>query len=237
MRSWRPAIARRRSRSCATRRAGLRCPGRRSGGWDLARSSLGLHLIVGESQWRLVGVRGTLGEIAAGPGATPEAELAALLAKVRLAFPDEDALVLVPEGGVRIATLVRAIEAARGSNALPLARVFALAATPPRVLGKDLPARVARRAGVTVTLVPAALAVRVPGARQCVLDAVDRNPALKGTLTLTLAQPVPGIAPAVVVSGKSSAKDTTLRSCLSQVLTPELTAAKVERAQLVITRK
>src|SRR5690606_3038306 len=83
--------------------------GPRARTWDPSRAALGLHLVVGVKEWRLVAATGELARI---PSSTadrdPRAALRRELVAVRAAFADEDGLVLVPGDGATHAALVAA---------------------------------------------------------------------------------------------------------------------------------
>jgi hypothetical protein len=116
----------------------------------------------------------------------------------------------------------------------PLFAALAVAERTPAVNAKlDLPARTARRAAATVTVVPDALSGRAPALRQCYQDALDKNPKLTGTVTVELRQPVKNLAPAATVT--AGPNDKPLRACLAQGLNAAMTAGQVKSVRLTLS--
>lgn len=209
----------------------------RSHYWDSARARLGLHLAVSADSWQVVSPSGALAAIATSANADPTAALRAQLESVRAAFPDEDALVLVPEAGATYdAVIGAAVAAATDRNGRPLFPTLALEPRRPAMSGKPtLAARVALRAAATVTIAPDALASRGGAVRQCYQDALDRDARLSGVLALELKQPVASApASAAVIQGP---KDPALRACVTQSLSPAMVTQNIATARVSMGRK
>jgi hypothetical protein len=203
--------------------------------WDPARATLGLHLVVGPGAWRLVAASGAFAEVPAGAGVDPANGLRTALVQIRSAFPDEDALVLVPEAGATYGQLIAAADAAHAdASGRPLFRELALGARPPVVNAKgDLVQRVERRAAATVIIVPDALASRSAAARQCYQDALDRNAKIAGVVAIEITQPVKSVPAGAQV--KSGPADKPLRACLTQALGPSMVTGSIHSVRVTLS--
>ncbi len=171
-------------------------------------AGLRLTLVVGASRWRLLGESGELASIPASGQADPAALLVEALLRVRSAFPDQQALALVVEPEVPDGQVVAAAAAAARRGGAPFFRL-GLAAKAPAVRGNTLARRVKLRAGASVAVVPDTLAAKKPALLACYQDAIEKAPALAGTVRL---EPKAGAA---AVTGKA---DKRLAACATGAL-------------------
>jgi hypothetical protein len=196
----------------------------RATAWDPARASLQLHLTVGPKAWTLSAPGGTFPAIPTEGGEDPAAALRKLLTQIRDAFPDEDGLFVHADAGATYAAVVQAASAALfDPDGRAVFGALALSHDAPRAKGKDLPARVARRAAVKVTVSPEPLADSARAVRRCVQEAVDRG-------TKMAAMSLEPAAGGVKVT--SGPKDPALRKCVSERLAPIMSEKKVTSARV-----
>jgi hypothetical protein len=192
--------------------------------WDPAHASLGLHLVIKSSTWALLGPSGELATITLEGGDTdPVDQLRRALSQVRGAFPDEDALVLVPGADATHGALVTAATAASidGSGA-PLFWRLGLAPSAPAVKRRDLAQRVKRRAAARIEIQPDALAPRAAIARRCYQSLLETNPALSGSVRLELTD-----AKATVTE---ATKNKQLRACAASSVAAAMVQDKIASA-------
>jgi hypothetical protein len=187
--------------------------------WDPDRADLGLHLEIGGESWRLTSPAGVVATIAAPSAERAAAELGRVLGRVQAAFPDEDALVLVPGKGATVLALVSAAEASRhdehGRERMTQLGLAARAPVARSVATKTtLAQRIERRAGAQVDIEPSALAMRASVVRGCYQDILDRRPAAAGRFRLELQG-----KDVVVTQG---ARDPDLRRCVVEGVGPTM---------------
>lgn len=189
-----------------------------------ARAGLGLTLVVEPTRWQIVAPSGAMPPIAIGADVLPaRTELRAQLAAILDAFPDEAGLVVVPDPQVTIAALASAVHAAaRTGNGVALVGALAVGATRPRAGSGELAARVERRAGARVTVVPDALAPHAARARRCVQDALDARAVARGVASLEIGPK--GLA----LSGGDGA----LARCFAAALERPMRDAGISRARV-----
>ncbi|MBI4509287.1 MAG: hypothetical protein HY698_06600 [Deltaproteobacteria bacterium] len=195
--------------------------------WDRVRASLGLHLVVGKEHWQLLGSLGAF-PLMTGDYAQRIASLRERLTTIRDAFPDEDGLVLVPEKDASVRTFIEAAAAARYSaSGSVLFGALALGKDVPRPDRKgNLLARIERRAAAKVSVVPEALASRVPAIRRCYQEALDKAPRLRGILAVEAQAGTPS---ARVTSGP---KSPALRVCVEAAVASTMEAAGVKSVRI-----
>jgi len=177
--------------------------------WDPKRAKIGLHLVVGPNEWRLLSAQGTLQRIAtAAGGKAPKTALREALARARGAFSDEAGLVLVAGKGASYGAVLSAADAAaRDDRGRALFHMLAFADEAPKpARGNALARRVERRWLAQVRIDPTALDNRSASIRSCYQDLLEKQPKLAGSVRLEV-----GPAGAVVVSGPRSKK---LRACV-----------------------
>ena len=171
-------------------------------------SGLRLTLVIGASRWRLVGDEGELAVIPSQGKPDAAALLIEALARVRAAFPDQQALAVYAEPAAKNRDVIAATAAAARRSGGPFFRL-GMAVGPPRVRSGNLARRVKLRAGASVAVVPDTLAARRPALLACYQDAVEKAPTLAGTVRL---EPKSGAA---AVVGKA---DKRLAACAVRAL-------------------
>jgi hypothetical protein len=157
--------------------------------WDPRRAALRLHLLVSPKQWRLLSPQGQIQTFSTSTTEThPKDALRMQLALIRRAFPDEDGLVLVPDGDTSHGALVAAANAARvDASGKALFSQLAIAAETPKVRpGKSLAQQIQRRGAAQVSVTPATLASRTPVALRCYQDLHNQRRAPVGEIRLDL---------------------------------------------------
>jgi len=195
--------------------------------WDPERASLGLHLVIGPTTWKLLAAGGALRTIDTAPGAgDPAAALRESLTRVRGAFSDEVGLVLVPLPEANYGSVVAAANAAaRNDQGRALFPMLAFAATAPKpARGKALLTRVERRWQATVAVEPAALETRTAVVRRCYQTLLEKQPRLAGTVRLEVGPKGPK-----VVSGPANRK---LRDCALRGAGSVMTEKGIATAQV-----
>jgi hypothetical protein len=200
----------------------------RGGGWDPARATLALHLIMNDKTWTLVGAAGALDPVKAGDVAALTAQLAMVLG----AYESEDGLILVPQAGATYADLVNVATAARGDSTHRLFASIALGDTAPPAPKKGavgLAAKLARRASAKVTISPDTLASRVAAARACYQDRLEQNPKLAGAVTMSLK------GDAVTIT--DGPRDPELRKCLLDRLSDSIKDGKIANTRIELSAK
>lgn len=158
--------------------------------WAPSRAALKLHLVVSPESWDLISPAGRVAKIDTSTAGAehPRDRLRTSLTQIRRAFPDEGGLVLVPAGEVSYGALISAATAAAvDAQGAPLFPLLALAAAPPKAAkGTLLQARIARRSAARVDVNPSSLRFRLPVARSCYLELLDKSAKQTGTVRLTL---------------------------------------------------
>ena len=185
-------------------------------------SGLRLTLVIGPSRWRLVGSDGELAAIPSQGKPDAAALLVETLARVRAAFPDQQALAVYAEPAAKNRDVIAAAAAAARRSGAPFFRL-GMAVGPPRVRSGNLARRVKLRAGASVAVVPDTLAARKPALLACYQDAVEKAPKLAGTVRL---EPKGGAA---AVVGKA---DKRLASCATGALGKALVSAGASSAEV-----
>ena len=207
----------------------------RSRYWDPDRATLGVHLIVTNTSWRLVAASGEIAVIAAEPAsAEPARQLASRLRDLRAAFGGEDGLVIVPGPGATAGHLVRAAQASRrDAQGRIVMRQIALGDRAPAVVKKTLARRIARRKGAAVAVKPEVLSPRTSVLRACYQDQLERKPTLAGTFRLEL-RARSGKETVAVVSGP---RDRALRACVQSGLSEIMKLRDVASAEVTLRVK
>ena len=147
-----------------------RSVGTKAAKWNKQHSDLTLHLVVSLSEWRLLSPLGEIVRVSVGDkNQSAPAVLQTALIQVRKAYPDEQGMILVPAPGTSVGALALAAEAAHHRpDGLPLFPRLALAKAAPTVRkGKQLAARIERRALANVSANPELLSDKVPAALRC----------------------------------------------------------------------
>jgi hypothetical protein len=183
-------------------------------------AGLRLRLVIGARGWRLAGEGGELATVPNEPAALVDA-----LRRVRAAFPEQQALLLVVDPGARNAEVIAAAAAAAWRNGAPFFRL-GLAARAPAVKGTGLARRVALRAGAAVAVVPDTLAARKPALLACYQDALEKAPQLAGKVRL---EPKNGKATVV------GAADKRLAACATGALDKALLASGASSAEVTFS--
>jgi hypothetical protein len=180
-----------------------------------AAHDLGLHLVIDRETWRLTSATGEVAALATSSETTdPTAALQAELARVRSAFAAPQALVLVPGKEATAGALITAAAAALAPHqGQPLVASLGLARRAPTPRASTLARRIERRAGASVDIVPAELAVRAPIVRACYQDVLDSRPGTGGTVRLERR------GERLVVTGPA---DRGLRACVESALGPAM---------------
>ncbi len=156
--------------------------------WNLRQAQLSLHLLVTPGRWTLVSPDGRLASIAVGdPDSSPSAKLRSILSLIRDAYPDEQGVILVPQGDVSIGAIVLAADAAsHDRHGQPLFSQLAIAAKAPKVRsGTRLLSRLRRRAALQVQVDPPSLS-RLAAALRCYQRMADARKPPTGTVRLEL---------------------------------------------------
>jgi hypothetical protein len=151
----------------------VRSVGTKAAKWNKQHSDLTLHLVVSPSEWRLLSPLGEIVRVSVGDkNQSAPAVLQTALIQVRKAYPDEQGMILVPAPGTSAGALALAAEAAHHRpDGLPLFPRLALAKAAPTVRkGKQLAARIERRALANVSANPELLSDKVPAALRCYQD-------------------------------------------------------------------
>lgn len=151
--------------------------------WDPTRAALELHLLISPASWQLVSPLGSLATIDTRTDSKlPQDALRQQLSLLRLAFPDEDGLILVPDNNASHAALIGAAQAARhDSQGKPLFSSLALASKGPKSKkGNAFRRRVERRSAAKVSVKPATAAAQASVARLCYLALQDKGKAPSG---------------------------------------------------------
>ena len=211
-----------------TQAAGPTAPGRdrpREGTVDPGTSKVGLHLVVNEKDWRLVSAAGALPAIPAGDVAA----LRTALARVRDAYAEEIALVIVPGELATVGAVIQVVSAARldAQGAASFSAISLGLAGAPKAKTNTLAARIDRRAKLTVVVEPPTLADRAPALRRCLQDLAEAAAPKPGTLALELTT-----GQATIVSGP---KDAGVRACVTDRLGAAMVAQQIARASLTIS--
>tara|TARA_R110002096_G_scaffold44526_4_gene120034 strand:- start:14952 stop:16778 length:1827 start_codon:yes stop_codon:yes gene_type:complete len=210
---------------------GQRTEGTKAAEWNAQHSDLTLHLIVSPSQWTLLSPLGRIAQFAVGDkdASAPEMLQDALL-ELRSAYPDEQGIILVPEGGTSVGALTLAAEAAHHrADGIPLFPRLALAEVAPKVRkGKQLEARVSRRAGANVSVNPEALTNKVPAAVRCYQAMADAR-----------ALPTASVRLERSADGKVSATGGTkkLQACATETFAEEMLAKELRAAEVQFNAK
>ena len=208
-----------------------RAEGTKAAEWNAQHSDLTLHLIVSPSQWTLLSPLGQIAQFAVGDkdASAPQILQDALL-ELRLAYPDEQGFILVPEGGTSVGALTLAAEAAHHrADGLPLFPRLALAETAPKVRkGKQLENRITRRAAANVSVNPEALASKVPAALRCYQALADAR-ALP-TASVRLERSTEG-----KVSATGGSKN--LQACATESFAEEMLRKKLRAAEVQFNGK
>jgi hypothetical protein len=180
-----------------------------------APHDLGLHLVIDRETWRLTSATGEVAALATSSETTdPTTALQAELARVRSAFAAPQALVLVPGKEATAGALVTAAAAALAPHqGQPLVAGLGLARSAPAARASTLARRIERRAGASVDIAPAELAVRAPIVRACYQDVLDGRPGAGGTVRLERR------GERLVVTGPA---DRGLRACVESALGPAM---------------
>lgn len=196
--------------------------------WDVNRANLKLHLHLEPDKWILTAPTGLVSEIGSADKARAMQTLRGILSWVHAAFPEEDALVLVPEPDTDVAQLVAALEAARhDAQGRELIDQIGLSDKLPAVTSNVLADRIERRSKAAVEISPSALAVRTSVVRACYQDALDSRPKAKGAFRLELGGDV--------VRVTSGPKEPALRDCLMAGLAPMMKAQKMASAEVKLS--
>ena len=177
---------------------------------------LSLHLMIGESEMLLVGRDGVVAKV------TDVPQLVDKLQQVRVAFPEQQALAVLTDPNATFKVIAPALAAAAWRNGMPFFRL-GLAAKAPAVKGSSLAKRVALRAGASVAIVPDTLAARKPALLACYQDALEKAPALAGTVRV---EPKNGAA---ITVGKA---DKRLAACVTAALGKALMASGAASAEV-----
>lgn len=196
--------------------------------WDPSRATLGLHLQVNGGKWILSGPTGVVSQVDASDKARAQQTLRGVLAWLYAAFPDEDAVVVVPGDGASVTELVAALEALRhDAQGRELIAQVGLGKAAPPVKADVLAGRIERRSKASVTIKPSALAVRTSVVRACYQDVLDNRPKARGEFRLELAGDAVNIT--------SGPKEPALRDCLLNGLSPVMKAQKMASAEVKLT--
>lgn len=199
----------------------------RTESWDPSRSRLGLYLDISQGKWTLLSATGIVATIPAESAEHAQQTLRGVLSWLYAAFPDEDALHIVPGAGATVTDLVAAIEAARHDDqGRELMAVLALAERAPKPTESTLADRIERRSKAAVEIEPTALAIRASVVRACYQEVLDKRPKAKGSFRLELHG-----AEVKVVQGP---KDADLRACLSTGLAPLMKEQNMASAQVTL---
>lgn len=154
--------------------------------WDPELAGLGVHLVVGPTEWVLTAPTGRIAAIGATDADSPERDLRVQLGQVRAAFGSEDGIVIVPGDGATMGQLIAAAAATyRSEDGRPSFSRIALSATAVSPTTDVLAQRIARRHGATVTITtdePDVLQSRASVVRACYQDILDKAPNTAATV-------------------------------------------------------
>ena len=199
-----------------------------SSSWDTSRATLGLHLHIKAGQWVLSAPTGVISTVPSADRAHAMTTLRGIIAWLYQAFPDEDAVVVVPADDATVADVASALEAlrhdAQGREAISQ---VGLGRTVPAVTANTLADRIERRSRAAVEIAPSALAVRTSVVRACYQNVLDSRPKARGGFRLELS--------GEVVTITSGPKEKALRDCLVEGLAPMMKAQKMASAEVTLT--
>jgi len=203
----------------------------RATNWDPSRAALRLYLVVDQKKWTLTSPTGRVATIVSATDRNDAVKaLRKTLAEVRLAFPDEDALVVVPGRNLTLGALASAIDAAaRDAKGRRLFSRIALAESAPKVVKNSLGRRIQRRWRATVTVNPQSLAPRIAVARGCYQSLLEKNGKLAARLRLEVSNGV-----AKVTDGPKNKK---LRACATTALGATMAAGGIISATITFGPK
>ncbi len=185
--------------------------------WNRRQAQLSLHLLVAPGYWTLASPDGRLARIAIGnKDSSPTESLRSILTSIRNAYPDEQGIILVPQGDVSVGALVLAAQAASHDEHMrPLFSQLALASKAPKVRpGARLLSRIHRRAALQVLVEPSQLSSRTPFALRCYQGLADSRNAPTAVVRLEL-----GSDGNVTTLGKGATK---LRMCAQAAFSPDM---------------
>ena len=202
----------------------------RSSHWDPGRATLGLHLEVQAGRWVLKAPTGSVTEVATADLAAAQKTLRGVLSWLYAAFPDEDAVVVVPVSGATVDSLAHALEAVRhDAEGRELLAHVGLGRTSPTIAADSLAGRIDRRSKANVEIRPSALAVRTSVVRSCYQDVLDNDATAAGAFRLELTD-----GRLAITNGP---KNPALRACLMTGLASMMKEQSMASAEVILTVK
>jgi hypothetical protein len=202
-------------------------------GWSAADSALGLHLVVEPTAWRVVAPTGEVARIpssSARAGADAAQALRETLSQIRDAFPDEDAIIVVPDPKASAGAVLAAVHAALyDSGGERLMGRLGLHHKPPQITARTLARRVQARYRAHVALAPEPLRSLAAPVRRCYQDALERAPGQSYDIRLELS----GDAVTVTRGPRNPA----LRQCVIEAVGDAMKKEQMASATLTLRPK